>query len=438
MMGMRHARSRERSRARRLVAHASALLVALILGSALAMGPALSSLGLAPTPVARACGLGAGPTMLANSTPALLYPVTTNTNQPVGIFAPDYTMGQAITFTEDLSRVPGAPAPNTLKWRWKFGDGTETTGEIASKHMFAKPGTYDVYAQIFDTSSNIWTDLDSAQIHVIAALPANPPVARATATAQVVQSGGNVTFDASGSSSPIGSPLSYLWNFGDGFTDTHARVTHQFVIQNGKGFVSLVVTDARGARGVATLNIVVPQIILFANPSHANAGASVAFDATDYAAQNAQSGGQAGGGPSGYTWDFGDGTPTQTTAQPTISHTYKAAGTYVATAQVSDSEGGGPLEAVTVVIAAPPNPLLLFGGSALALLALLAIGAFAFRAYQRRRALEEQRRMALELARARRVGPARPRGQAPRPPRGHRDDPPGGYPPPGQRRSDPR
>ena len=45
-------------------------------------------------------------------------------------------------------------------------------------HTFAAAGTFNVYTQIYDTSSNAWTDLDSAQLHVIGALPANAPTAK--------------------------------------------------------------------------------------------------------------------------------------------------------------------------------------------------------------------------------------------------------------------
>ena len=34
-----------------------------------------------------------------------------------------------------------------------------------------------------------------------------------------------------------------------------------------------------------------------------------------------------------YLWDFGDGSPTQTTTTPTTSHTYSTKGTYTATLQ---------------------------------------------------------------------------------------------------------
>jgi len=40
-----------------------------------------------------------------------------------------------------------------------------------------------------------------------------------------------------------------------------------------------------------------------------------------------------------YVWDFGDGSPTQTTTAPTTSHTYSTKGTYTASLRVRDNHG---------------------------------------------------------------------------------------------------
>ena len=40
-----------------------------------------------------------------------------------------------------------------------------------------------------------------------------------------------------------------------------------------------------------------------------------------------------------YLWDFGDGSPTQTTTTPTTSHTYSTKGTYTASLRVEDNHG---------------------------------------------------------------------------------------------------
>jgi PKD repeat protein len=405
------------------------VLVSGILGVAAASFAALPFGAVPGANVALACGLGAGPTMLANSSPSLLYPVTTNVpaDQPVGLFAPDFAAGSSINLTEDLSRAVGAPDPNTLQWRWNFGDGTSSTGSYQPSHTFTKPGTYNIHSQIYDTTSKSWTDLDSAQIHIVASLPDNPPVARATVSSPLAVFGSSVTFDASASTSSDGSPLKYLWNFNDGQTATGAQVSHQFVVP-GKGFVSLTVTDGRGAKGVTTINIVSPQSQLSASASTIAPGKSVTFNETEVATTGSSSSGSSAGQQASFTWSFGDGSQDVTSSQPSVSHTFTKAGQYIVTMQEVDgaaaAQAAGPFEAFAVIVATPPPPPWRYavGGAAVVLGILLSLGA-AVRSQRRQVALAEQRK----AARSRRVSAtASSRGSRGRYDDDYRDDYRGG------------
>lgn len=360
--------------------------------------------------VALACGLGNTPTMLANGAPAMLYPVTKNTpiDQPIGLFALNYVAGQQVSFVEDLSRVSGAPAPNSFQWRWNFGDSTEYNTAISPKHTFAAAGTYNVRAQILDTSggASTWTDLDSAQITVIGAALANAPTAKVTASATAVPIGGSITFDATGSRAADGGKLTYLWNFNDGSTDTGPRVTHTFAIQ-GQGIVALIVTDSRGARSVATSNLLVaPE--LTASATSVQSGAAVSFDAT----QSAPPPGQ--GAPAGFTWNFGDGSAEVTTQDPSATHTFTQAGAHTVTVRAGTAANAQVLALTTVTVAALPaavaadqprggTNVALLVGIVIALLLAAGGGYFGIQAQRRRNALIRNRKAAMELARARAV-----------------------------------
>ena len=51
-----------------------------------------------------------------------------------------------------------------------------------------------------------------------------------------------------------------------------------------------------------------------------------------------------------WTWDFGDGTPPQTTVTATTTHTYLASGNYIITLTVTDNLGKqGSLQKLLVV-----------------------------------------------------------------------------------------
>ena len=413
-----------RVRARELLRRVRPALVALVAGTGLALVALLHTGGPTASHVARACGLGGGPTMLANQSPALLYPVTQNVpaDQPIGIFADQYAASRSVTFSEDLSQVPNPPPATSLKWRWNFGDGSGYSYQITPTHTFAHAGTYNIHSQIYDTTSASWTDLDSAQIQVAGSVSANPPVAQATATAQVVGIGNSITFDASGSHSADGSPLTYEWNFGDASTAQGVHVTHQFVIP-GKGFVALVVTDGHGARSVARVNVLIvtqlPEAALSASATNVSAGDSVTFDATRSLAPTEPQGDQI----VKFAWDFGDGTPPVETQQPTVGHTFAKAGTFGVVVQAIDTQGAAGTAKVVVTVLggggassgtsrASQAPWGILVAGAVALLALLGAGYVLVQTQRKRVALIRQHERAQELLRARPVGPA----AHPRPP----------------------
>jgi PKD repeat protein len=372
---------------------------------------------------ARACGLLTPQTMLADKAASIVHPVLPSQplDTPVGIFPLNYVAGQPIAFGEDLSRVAGVD-PKTFKLRWDFGDGTPLVYVSTPSHTFARPGTYNVRLANFDDTQQDWNpDFDSAQITVVASEPGNPPVAKITASAPSVALAGTVSFDAAGSHSQDGSPLTYTWNFNDGATATGAHVSHAFVL-TGSSFVTLIATDGRGARSVATASIVVapelPSVFVTASDSAVPAGGTITFDASRSTPPSQ---------PQGdtlvkYVWDFGDGTPQATTSQPITTHTYAKAGDYTVTAEAFDKAGVPGTDTVqisvtaiqTSVAAQGPSPLFL-GLLGVLAAGLIAAGYVVVQGQRRRNALIQQRQAAMQLARARHVPPGRmdPRRQPP-------------------------
>jgi PKD repeat protein len=349
---------------------------------------------------ALACGLVSAQTMYANNEPALAYPipvgVTVPVDHPIGTFALQYVAGEPVQFSEDVSKIQ-LPAPlNTLPIRWTFGDGTPPSTDVSPTHRFAGPGTFDVRIQVKDTSVSpaVWDDIDSAQIQVMHSVPADPPMARMTASATAVVQGGAITFDAAGSRPLAGSHLTYQWNFNDASTATGEHVTHTFSL-TGSTFVALLVTDDRGVRSVATIPVAVvqnqraiPTAGLTATTTSAGTGQSIVFDASSS---------QPGSEPAGdqivkYVWDFGDGSAQQTTQGPTIAHAYGHTGQYRVVVQAVDQQGTPAQAIMTVTVGAPGPSWALLGGGAFVLLLLVA-GAF-YLVYARRGAERERRRRA--------------------------------------------
>jgi PKD repeat protein len=399
-----------------MMGHRSALWRAGLLLIAIIGGLALGLRG--PTPwqpsVARACGWGL-PTMTANGALAVAYPASVNTtsDQPQGIFMPAYAVHQPITFREDLSYLPpdiSQAQAGSLKLRWNFGDGSKWISDTASAHTYDQSGTYDILVQEYDTSSNGWTFFDSAQIQVLTALPTNAPTAKISTQATSVAADTDVTFDATGSHSADGSPLTYLWNFNNGETATGATVTHRFA-EPGKGFIALIVTDKHGVKAQAIIGLVIAfSWPLKVSSTTITAGETVDFDASQSPSTSGEN------SPIQYRWDFGDGSPVATTGTPTTTHVYTAAGSYTVKVSVTDQSNiiGIASQNLHVTGASQNlnvtgegvNWLLLLVGI-VALLGGATLGYMAWQGRRERMALERQRSRAQEYIRAKRVNPPR-------------------------------
>ncbi len=406
-------------------------LRSLALAGLLALGLAALAGGALPGQVSayetlEACGLGATATMVANDAPALAYQQSVVAQGvPLGIFALNFQTRQSITFYDDLSRVANAPDPNTVHWKWDFGDGSTPGYAYKSGHTYSAPGSYTVTVYIQDPLTGDWGDpFDHAILHVATSAIADPPVAVArTVTSPVIAMGNKITFDSTGSHAVVGSNLTYSWNFGDFSVASGPRVTHEFD-QQGHGMVTLTVTDSRGAKAIAQLPVVIVQSLqpatVSASPLSAPVGTTVSFDAS----RTQPPAGEA----VAVAWDFGDGAPMVTTQTPTISHVFAKPGHYTVTVAVygqQDTVGEVTTLAVTALAVAstarangasgPPLPLI---GGIVALLAAAIIGASVWSG-RRRLALERERQARIELARARRVNPSRsvPGARGPRDPR---------------------
>ncbi len=156
-----------------------------------------------------------------------------------------------------------------------------------------------------------------------------------------------VHFDASASSDPNGTIVSYAWNFGDGTTGTGVSVYHQFT-SAGTYSVRLTVRDNAGATDSVTHSVVVAAVI---PAPHADAGGPY----TGVVGQPVTLNGSASTGSiAQYIWNFGDGT---SGTGVTVQHVYGAPGTYTATLTVVGTTGQQSSDTTQVVISQPVPPL---------------------------------------------------------------------------------
>jgi len=256
------------------------------------------------------------------------------------------------SFTESATSVPTGtvihfdasassdPDGSIVSYAWNFGDGNTGTG-VTVDHSYADNGTYTVTLTV--------TDNDGATgiaTHTKTVLN-RPPVANFTESATTVYTGEVIHFDASTSSDPDGSIVSYSWNFGDGYTGTGMTIDHAYA-DNGTYTVTLTVTDNDGATGLTShIKTVLnrPPVASFTeSATSVPTGTVIHFDAS------------ASSDPDGsivsYSWNFGDG---NTGTGVTVDHSYADNGTYTVTLTVTDNDGAtDTANATKTVLNRPP------------------------------------------------------------------------------------
>ena len=145
-----------------------------------------------------------------------------------------------------------------------------------------------------------------------------------------------------------GVPTSWLWNFGDGTTSTAADPSHTYTAA-GTYNVTLTVGDAHSQSstitksGYVTVSATAPLLASFTGtPTIGIAPLNVAFTDTS------------SGGPTGWSWDFGDGT-TSTLQNP--MHMYSSPGTYTVSLMVTRGASTSSSTQTDYITVNAPAPL---------------------------------------------------------------------------------
>ena len=172
-----------------------------------------------------------------------------------------------------------------------------------------------------------------------------------SASAHGSPSTGNAPLSVSFTGSATGgtAPYTYSWSFGDGSTSTAQNPTHTYS-SSGTYTATLTVTDSASPANTATSQVTT-NVSAVGNPLAASASANPTSGQVPLSVSF--SGTATGGTPAyHYSWNFGDGSATSTTQNP--SHTYSTAGTYTATLTVTDSASPANSASSTVTITASP------------------------------------------------------------------------------------
>ena len=261
--------------------------------------------------------------------------------------------GQNIQFS---SAGTTAPAGETLRYAWNFGDGSTST-DPNPVHAYGGIGNYLITLYV----NNGYGITVSAQTRAVISRPDVPPVAVVSnGPSFTVRLGQLLTVSGAGSYSPLGNPITYQWFWGDGtFTNNAPSVLAHLYAAGGPYAGSLVVTDNQGEANTNSFQVTMapanqPPVIVFTVSTNTPFIQSVVtFDATQTYSPS--------GDPMTFNWNFGD---QGKTTGPLVTHVYQQIGNFTATLTVADNYGGVSVATQQLsVLDAPPvfnsTPLLL-------------------------------------------------------------------------------
>ncbi|MFN8355302.1 MAG: PKD domain-containing protein [Spirosomataceae bacterium] len=207
--------------------------------------------------------------------------------------------GEATQFT-DLTE--GSPTG----WSWDFGDG-QGANEQHPKHMYAKAGTYVV--KFIASKNGVSSNLISKEIVIEAA----PVVLKPNFSVKTAVAGEATQF----TDLTEGGPTGWSWVFGDGQGANEQNPKHIYA-KAGTYVVKFFATKNGVSSNLISKEIVIESAPVVLKPDF-SVKTAVAGEATQFTDLTE-------GGPTGWSWDFGDG---QGANEQNPKHIYAKAGTYV-------------------------------------------------------------------------------------------------------------
>jgi PKD repeat protein len=196
-----------------------------------------------------------------------------------------------------------------VSWAWSFGDGG-TSAEQNPSHIYTNKGTYTVTLTATNSGGSATVTKGG---YIIVSEESMAPVASFTSTKVTGSTPLTVKFIDTSSNGPT----SWLWSFGDGYSDTVQNPTHTYA-SKGTFTVTMTATNSIGSStaiedGYIIAKLAEPIASFTADVTSGTAPLTVHFNDTS---QNA---------PTSWSWFFSDG-DNVITQNPV--HTFTSAGSY--------------------------------------------------------------------------------------------------------------
>lgn len=205
----------------------------------------------------------------------------------------------------------GNNAANVASYTWAFGNGNTGTG-ISPANTYGLAGKYDVQLILTDIAGCMDTLLKPLYIQVDGPTAGFSP----SVPGSCLQSA--ITFNDTSSTDGIHPIQTWIWNYGDGITDTLSAPPFQHTYSTpGTYTVSLIIVDSKGCIDSVTQN----NAMIISHPL----ADFISTDTLTCPNQPVSFTNTSTGPGLNYTWHFGDGS-TSTLQNPV--HNYIADGTY--------------------------------------------------------------------------------------------------------------
>jgi PKD repeat protein len=243
----------------------------------------------------------------------------------------------ALSFTGTFT---DAGSSDTHTFVWDFGDSSTDTTTLAPTHTYTAPGTYIVTLTVTDDDGGVASDTTSGVVTNTA------PTVTMQSLSSAVE---GTSIGYTGSFTDGGTGQTFVWDFGDGSTDTTTLTPSHAYADNGSFTVTFTVTDAGGLIASATDTQLVTNalpVVSTGTPPSGAEGSLLSFNGsfTDPGSADTHT----------YVWDFGDGG--SNTSSLTPAHAYVDDGSYTVSLTVTDDDGGLAAATMTVTVAnAPPT-----------------------------------------------------------------------------------
>lgn len=239
-------------------------------------------------------------------------------------------LGSATTFTDISSIASG----NIVGWDWSFGDGTGSS--TSQNPIYTYPDTGAYLVELIVESNLGLFDTTTANIFVTTS-----PLSDFSYSAGIAGTATNFTDLSQSYLLPL---TSWLWDFGDGGTSTQQNPSHTYIIA-GTYTVCLTTTNSCGSDSSC-------MSIIISTAATPNAGFSADTVCLGAATNFQDESTISAGSIVGWSWDFGDGTGTAASQNPT--YVYADTGAYQVALTVLSSGGTNDIAYSTVYVTTRP------------------------------------------------------------------------------------